>query len=341
MIHMLLAAAIGIGINYNWYAFHLEPLHDCRANAESRSAGAWILPHYGDRAVRATVERQLAAMRASGFTTLRTLVFHDRSTDLEEDSLASLDGSLTPADARKLRDFVGDVARAGFRSLELGPVFVEENSLYCKRKTWGDCFDAGRTAENWRFISSVATTAIAAAGTMNLRFDLGNEEAPDPRMPAATLQNAKRYLGTIAMRFQAAFGPRWLISTARSDASNASETSDRLNLLVADLAATGVRPPFLEVHTYSSDGNDLKQSLDDAQRIARAIDANVILGELTYHNPVQAKTIEAWVVRNPNSRLVDVLQWPENPSQICAVDPVPPYSPGPFGVLGASSAHRR
>lgn len=333
MIHFVLAALIGIGINYNWYAFHLESLHDCRTNAESRSAGEWILPHYGDPAVRATVRRQLAAMHVAGFTTVRTLVFHDHSTDLEDDAFTSLDGSLTPADARKLRDFVSDVARAGFRTLELGPAFQEENSLYCKRSAWGDCFDSKRTQENWRFISGVATAATGAAGAMALRFDLGNEQAPDPRMPSATLQNAKTYLGTIASRFQRAFGATWLISTARSDASNAAETSDRLDLLVADLAAVGLKPPYLELHAYSADGNDLKQSLDDAQRIAQPIGASFILGELPYHSAVQAKTVAAWIAHNPDSRLVDVLQWPEDPSQICAIDPAPPYTPGPYEAL--------
>lgn len=335
MIHALLAALIGIGINYNWYDFHLESPHDCRANGESRSAGVWILPHYGDPAVRAKVRRQLAAMHASGFTIVRTLVFHDHSTDAEDDSFTSLDGSLTPADVHKLHDFVSDVSRAGFRSLELGPTFVEENDLYCKRHARGDCFDAKRTDENWRFISDVASTAIGASGAMTLRFDLGNEQAPDPRMPLATLQNAKAYLGTIATRFQSAFGSRWLISAARSDASNATETADRLNLLVADLAAAGVKPPLLEVHTYSADGNDLKQSLDDAQRIAESIDANVILGELPYHSAVQAKTVASWIARHPGSRLVDVLQWPEDPSNICGIDPEPPYTPGPYGEIGS------
>ncbi|HZY99544.1 MAG TPA: hypothetical protein VFE36_08220 [Candidatus Baltobacteraceae bacterium] len=337
MIHLVLAALIGIGINYNWYAFHLESLHDCRTNGESRSVGTWILPQYGDPVVRATVRRQLAQMHASGFTTLRVLVFYDHSTDTEDDSFTSLDGSLMPADARKLRDFVSDVARAGFRSLELGPAFVNENSLYCKRHAWGDCFDPKRTDENWRFISGVATVAVSAAGATALRFDLGNEQAPDPRMPAATLQNAKAYLGSIATRFQSAFGPKWLFSTARSDPSNASETADRLGLLVDDLSSAGLKPPFLEVHSYSADGNDLKQSLDDTQRIAHSIDAGVILGELAYHSDVQANTVAAWIARNPNSRLVDVLQWPErDPSQVCAIDPVPPYTPGPFYSLGST-----
>jgi hypothetical protein len=333
-MHVVLAVLIGIGVNYNWYALHLESLHDCRTNAESRSVGVWILPHYGDPAVRNKVRRQLAAMHAAGFTTLRTLVFHDHSTDVEDDSFTSLDGSLTPADARKLHDFVSDVAHAGFHSLELGPTFLEENSLYCKRSAWGDCFEAKRTDENWHFISSIATTAIGGAGPMTLRFDLGNEQAPDPRMPAATLQNAKTYLGAIASRFQSAFGSKWLISAARSDASNATETADRLNLLVADLNAAGVKPPYLELHTYSADGNDLKQSLDDAQRIAEPIDAKIILGELPYHSDVQAKTVSAWIPRHSDSRLVDVLQWPEDPAQICAIDPTPPYTPGPYAALG-------
>ena len=337
MTPLLLAAAIGIGVNYNWYAFHLESMHDCSTNRESRSVGTWILPQYGDGRVRATVQRQLAAMHASGFTTLRVLVFHDHSTGTEDDSFTSLDGSLMPADARKLHDFVGDVARAGFRSLELGPAFVNENSLYCNRHVWGDCFDPKRSDENWRFISGVATTAIGAAGSMPLRFDLGNEQAPDPRMPAATLQNAKKYFGTIATRFQTAFGSIWLISSARSDASNAGETADRLNLLVDDLSAAGLKPPFLEVHTYSADGNDLKQSLDDAQRIAQNVGANVILGELPYHSAVQAKTVAGWIARNPDSRLIDVLQWPErDPSEVCAVDPVPPYTPGPYYNVGST-----
>lgn len=332
MIALVLAALVGIGVNYNWYGFHLESLHDCKTNAESRSVGTWILPHYDDPAVRATVRAQLAAMRASGFTTLRALVFHDHSTDIEDDSFTSLDGSLTPTDAHKLRTFVSDVARAGFRSLELGPTFFEENSLYCNRHAWGDCFEPQRTEENWRFISGIATTAIGAAGPMSLRFDLGNEQAPDPRMPPATLKKAKAYLGTIATRFQNAFGSKWLISTARSDASNASETADRLRLLVDDLAAAGLRPPFLEVHTYSGDGNDLKQSLDDAQRIAQSVGASVVLGELPYHSAIAAKTVGAWIVRNPSSRLIDVLQWPEDPSQVCGIDPTPPYTPGPFAA---------
>ena len=333
MTHFVLAALLGIGINYNWYAFHLESLHDCRANQESRSVGSWIVPQYGAPGVRAIVRDQLAAMRASGFTTLRTLVFYDHSSDSEDDSFTSLDGRIAAGDERKLHDFVSDVAAAGFRSLELGPVFVDQNSLYCKKHAWGDCFDPGTTGENWRFISGVAATAIAAAGTMSLRFDLGNEQAPDPRMPPATLRNARAYFGTIATRFQNAFGRTWLISAARSDASNATETADRLNLLIDDLAAAGLKPPFLELHTYSNDGNDLKQSLDDAQRIAQTVDANVVLGELPYHSDVQAKTIASWIARNPDSRLVDVLQWPEDPAAICALDPAPPYTPGPYAGL--------
>jgi hypothetical protein len=141
-------------------------------------------------------------------------------------------------------------------------------------------------------------------------------------------------LQSIAGRFQAEFGSRWLISTARSEGSTAAETAARLNLLLADLAASGLRPRFLEIHNYSADGNDLWESLDETERTARRIGADVILGELRYHNDVQAATIAGWLVRHPDSRLVDVIQWPQaDPSQVCAIDPTPPYTPGPFARL--------
>ena len=328
------AARVGIGINYDWYATYRISMRECRPEGEPLTQGKWFLQQYDDARIRATVQEQLAAMRQAGFTTLRTLVFHDHATDPEVDSFVSLDGSITPADRAKLHDFVADVARAGFTTLELVPSFVSQNWLYCNEHVWGDCFDPRTTDENWRFTAVVAQTAIDAAGPMTLRFDIGSELAPDPHMPAATLRKAKTYLQTMARRFQARFGSTWLISAARSDGSTASETAARTELLLDDLAQAGLRPRYLELHTYLPDGNDLKQSLDTLQRIAQRIDAYVILGELRYHSDVQAATIATWLAKHPQSRVVDVMQWPEyDPSHICAIDPSPPYTPGLLGKL--------
>jgi hypothetical protein len=283
----------------------------------------------------------MRAMRAAGFTTMRTIVFHGHDTDPDPTAFVSMDGRISAADKRKLHDFVSDVAAAGFTTLELAPDFGAENWLYCRNKTWGDCFDVRRTGENWRFIRDTAATALTAAGTMTVRLDLANEQAPDPHMPPRALAQAKTYLQTLAGRFARAFGSGWVISAARSQASSSIETSDRVNLLLADLAQAGLVPKYIELHDYSGDGNDMTGSLDALQSIARRTGTSIVLGELRYHSSVQAAAIAGWLAKHPDSRIVDIMQWPEwDPSIACAIDPSPPYSPGPLGRLLKSSPRR-
>jgi hypothetical protein len=325
------AAQPAIGINYLWWSFSPVSAHECKAEKEPQSVGAWAVPNYQDANVRDAARRQLRAMHAAGFTTLRTVLIYDRSADPDPTAFTSLDGSVSAADRDKLQSFVRDVGAAGFTTLEIVASFDSENWIYCRERAWGDCFNPARTSDNWRFISQTAQAAISAAGPLALRFDLGNEQAPDPHMPPRTLARAKTYLQTIAGRFQAAYGGAWLFSTARSDNSTAAETGERLDLLVADLAEAGLKPKYLELHTYSNDGNDMVQSLDAAQAIAQRIDASIVLGELRYHSSEQASAIAGWLRKNPQSRLVDLILWPEfDPSQACAILPSLPYTPGPL-----------
>ncbi len=324
------AAQPAIGINYLWWSFTPVSLHDCKVEKEPQSVGAWVVPNYQDENVRAAARAQLRAMRAAGFSTLRTVLIYDRSSDPDPTAFTSLDGSVSAGDRDKLQSFVRDVGAAGFTTLEIVSSFDSENWIYCRNHAWGDCFNPARTSDNWRFISQTAQAAIAAAGPLALRFDLGNEQAPDPICPLARW-HARRRISDDRRRFQAAYGDGWLFSMARSDDSTAAETSERLDLLVADLGDAGLKPKYLELHSYSNDGNDMVQSLDAAQTIARRIDAMIVLGELRYHSSAQASAIDGWVRKNPQSRLIDVILWPEfDPSQACAILPSLPYTPGPL-----------
>ena len=325
------AAHPAIGINYLWWSFTPVSVRDCKAEREPNAVGAWVVPNYQNANVRAAAREQLRAMHAAGFTTLRTILIYDRSADDDPTAFTSLDGSVSPADRAKLTNFVRDVGAAGFSTLELVSSFDSENWIFCRNKAWGDCFDPARTNDNWRFISQTAQTAITAAGPLKLRFDLGNELAPDPHMPASTLAHAKTYLQTIAGRFRASYGDGWLFSMARSENSTAGETRERLELLVADLTEAGLSPKYLELHSYSDDGNDMVQSLDAAQTIAERIDARIVLGELRYHSIAQASAIGGWLTKHPESRVADLILWPEfDPSQACAPLPSLPYTPGPL-----------
>jgi len=329
---VLLAAHVGIGINYIWWKLAPVSHARCVADDAARNEGEWFLPVYDRPQVRAAVRAQLRAMRSAGFTTLRVLVFFYRTTDASStDSFTSTDGSIAPADRAKLHDFVADVASARFARLEIVPSFQAENWLYCRNKVWGDCFDAARTAENWRFVQTVARIAFAAAGATRLRFDLANEGAPDPSMTPATLAKAKAYLDYVATRFAREFGGGWTISAARSDAAPPGETESRLTLLLADLAAAGLTPKVLELHTYAPAASDVTLSLDEAGAVAGRIGAALVLGELRYHSVAQADAIGEWLRANPRARVADLIQWPEyDPSSVCELDPVPPYTPGPL-----------
>jgi hypothetical protein len=333
------AREIGIGINYNWWKFTLIGPRECKAEQQPRSVGTWILPAYDDPSVRRIVKSQLQAMHSSGFTTLRIVIFHGHSSDPDPTAFTSMDGSLSRGDRDKLSAFVSDVASAGFKTLEIVPDFGAENGVFCRTQAWGDCFDAARTNENWQFIERSTETTVAAAGPMSVRTDIANEAAPDPTMPARTLEHTKTYLQTIASRFRAKFGDSWLISASRSNASPATETAARLTLLVDDLAEAGLTPRYLELHDYSADGNDMKVSLNAVQALAQRIGASIVLGELRYHSDVQSSAIAGWLKANPSSRIVDLIQWPEyDPTHVCGIDPVPPYTPGALGAVrgGAS-----
>jgi hypothetical protein len=317
------AAEVELGMNYSWWRFALKSPAECKARPASVFHGNWIVDQYHSPEVRQTVRDQLRAMRAGGFTRLRTLIFHRRPiNDQLSGALLSATGDLSPRDRKNIGEFVGDIARAGYRGLEIGFGFVEQNSLFCRKQDWGDCFEPARIEENWRFISQIADTANAAAGAMTLRFDLQNEGCPAPSMRAAAVRNAAHYLTTIAARFQARFGPIWLISCADSP------RAQRATLMADQLGQAALSPRFIEIHTYRTDAARVFEALDGADALAQRLDASLILGEMRYHSAEQNAIVRDWLQRRPRSRLREVYQWPlRDPSSKCHMDSGPPFSP--------------
>ena len=317
------AAQVEIGMNYNWWRFAPKSPIECETRPASVWQGNWILDQYQLPAVRRIVQGQLRSMRAAGFSRLRVMVTHSRPAKNHlSGALQSATGELSPRDAANVRAFVGDIAGAGYRGLEITYGFLEANALYCKRHNWGDCFEPSRTEENWRFISEVAQITSSAAGGMPLRFDLNNEACPAPSMPPATIANASRYLTTIARRFQARFGQNWLISCA--DSPNAQ----RAALMVRELSQGGLSPRFIEVHTYRTDPRFVSGVLDGANGLAQRLDGTLILGEMRYHSAEEMGIVRHWLQAHPQSRLREIYEWPlHDPTTGCRMDAAPPYTP--------------
>jgi hypothetical protein len=325
------AADIEIGMNYNWWRFAPKTQEECRAHPAAPFRGNWLLPQYEEEHVRTTVKTQLREMHDSGFTFLKIFVWHRRS-ELGHDPefFFSEDGSLDSDDKAKLQNLVRDIAAAGFNGLEVGLGFIDQNSPFCRKRDYGDCFEPSRTDENWRFASDVTKAVQDVAGRLFVVVDLANEGAcPAGNMKPSSLLNIKRYAQTIASRWQSQFGNRWVMSCPNS------AKAARLDLLVQYLGEIGIRPRYIEIHNYESDSMTIDPTLDEVQSLAERLGAHAILGEMQYHSEEKVTILDGWLRAHPQSPFIAMIMWPlKNPTNGgCGMDTGPPYTPGPLARL--------
>jgi hypothetical protein len=321
------AAGISIGMNYAWWRLDPANLIKCKTHPGAAFWHAGILPQYGQEGVRATVQQQLKSMKASGFTTIRTLIMNRRPPPRDglDGTLVSMDGSIAPQDRQNIAKFVSDVRGAGFHFLEISFGFLTENGPYCRRKVYGDCFDITRAAENWRFIEEATRAVMSSTGGMEVRFDLQNEGCPSHYLAATTIKRVSAYLQTISLKFQQTFGNNWLVSCP--DAPHA----ERISLLLDALGKVGLTPKYLEEHTYKMDAAAVGDMLDAASAAAQRIGADLIIGESRYHSPQQAAIFGDWLRAHPGNPIININEWPlsdRRPPIGCGFDTPPPYTPG-------------
>jgi hypothetical protein len=332
-------SSVEIGMNYDWWRFAAKTQDECRAHPGSAFHGNWLLPQYQNESVRDAVKTQLRQMHDAGFTLLKILVLHRRPhLGGAVDFFLSADGSLASSDKIKLQHFVGDIADAGFKHLEVAFSFVDQNALFCRRETWGDCFEPNRTDENWRFISEATEAVMQVKNGLSLVFDLANEGAcAAASMPPSALLGAKRYVQTIARKWQSQFGDNWVMSCPNSLGAV------RNNLLVEQLGEAGLRPKYVEVHNYESDAGKVDLTLDGLQKLAERLNGQAILGEMQYDSGDKSAIIRDWLNRHPQSRFSAMIMWPlRNPVKGgCQMDVAPPYAPGPLLKIkgGGAAAH--
>jgi len=321
---------VTLGINYSWYRVNEGQVAECAVRRSGVLWGGGILDQYQDPSVRQTVRENLRDMHSAGLDAIRTFISgaYEPFNHHNEGVIGTTTGEISAQNQENIKNFVADIAAAGFRDLEFSYGFLLAGNIFCKRVEWGDCFEPQRTDENWRFMATATELINRAAGSMPHRFDLNNEGCPSRSMPAQTVENAARYLSTIASRFQQQFGHNWLISCPHS------AHADRLQTLLELLGQSGLVPKYVEVHSYSDDSNMLRGELTIANSLAAQINASVIVGELRYHSEAQASIISEFMRSNSGNRIVEILQWPlAHPENHCPIDTSPPYDPGPYAAF--------
>jgi hypothetical protein len=316
-----------LGINYTWYKLDATQLNQCTPHSALILRGGGIIEQYNNPVVRREVRDQLEAMHRAGFSTVRTLISgaHRPFGDHKEGLIGTSKGEISQQDQDNIGSFVGDIVAAGFGGLEVSYGFLLEGNLYCRRASWGDCFDASRTDENWRFIAQATRVVNGAAQAIPHRFDLQNEGCPSRYMTPQAVANASQYLVTIVERFRQQFGDNWLVSCPDSP------NSERLKMLLDVLKRSNLTPKYVEIHGYSNDVTHVKGALAAANTFATQINAGLILGELRYHSEEQVKDIQDFMRAEPNHRIMELIQWPlALPEGKCAIDTDPPYTLGPY-----------
>lgn len=304
-------------------------MNECEVRSSAPLRGGGILSQYVREHVRTTVREQLREMLKAGFSTIRTSITHRRSryNDLEG-PLLSEDGSISMTDRQAIGHFIDDIHGAGFHAVEIVFGFLEESNIYCRRAAYGDCFDSRVADVNWRFIRQATEAVMSEAGDLGVRFDLNNEGCPSPSMEPSAVAAAARYLQTIASNFQQEFGTNWLISCPDSP------HAQRLILLLTELQEVGLRPRYVEIHTYDTDQASVTNLLDAADSAAKTARASLIIGETRYHSVEQAVIFQRWLRMHASNSVVEIDEWPlRDPATRCSVDTIPPYTPGPLTNL--------
>jgi hypothetical protein len=265
-------------------------------------------------------------MKRSGFETLRIRVAGSHLKQFGRGSLPmSTNGILAPS-SDNLKYFILDVVQAGFQRIEVSFGFDGPNSLYCRKFKWGDCFDEGRTEENWKFMDSGIKIIDRAAQNAMVRYDLLNEGCPSHALSESVQAKAALYLQAIARRYVEHYGnDHWLISCADSP------RAERVDYLLQILEQVELRPRYIEVHTYRTEESYLSSLLAGTEAAAASINAEVILGESRYHSLEQTQALRNFMRGTPENHLREIYQWPlARPGNGCQVDVGPPFTPGPL-----------
>jgi hypothetical protein len=302
-----------IGANYAHYA--IGPKCDL--------TGRGIVYAYSQPGVAATVDRQLRAMRASGITSIRLILWHMTSIGSSAAPrqqwgvVPSAGGRLSQPFRTNLARYAAAVRRRGFQRLTVafGPQW--------SNRPFESNFDPAKIDENWAFIKD-ARSIIKASGPRDVHFDLLNEGGPSAYAPASRAANVRAYLSELYRRYVRAFGAADVtVSVIEKDFPGDQQ---RLQNLIDILRASGARlPPWFEVHVGDSEASVLRGLENaDATLSRNGLKQPLVIGEVAYNNASAARGIVRFRAES-RRRVQEVIEWPQASRAQCAFSVAPPY----------------
>jgi hypothetical protein len=270
-----------------------------------------IVRTYDQRGVRRLVRTQLAAMRAAGIQSIRTILWHMADASNQDWGVVSSGGGrlYEPFRSNLLR-FVSDIRAAGFSRLtiDFGPQWTNNPvGEYGPTGLTADRWDPSKLEENWSFVADVHRL-VQGFGPDSTVFDFLGEMPPTHYQPAYIVDRMQSYIATLWARYVDTFGK----GDATISVISSGDSPDRLQHLI-DAIRLSKRPfpDWIELHldwTSPSAYNALEQA-------AQTLDANglttepISVGEASYDNPSTAADIARFIRGSTTHPVLEVFEW--------------------------------
>jgi hypothetical protein len=308
--------SVAYGMNFDWWKVNLAALPRCNdGHGAVTTRGFEMLPHYDQPGVRQAVISELQAMRQSGFSDLRT------SIETSPTSIKGIFDVDTDKDraAAILHQYVGDVAAAGFRHLE-----IEYGTLAAGASCGlGRCLDAPTIERTVGFIVAVRKAQGSAPAGLTLSYDMLNEACLWPERVAR--DSLESYLRRLVPTYVAAFPQD--STTISCGARHFLVARGSIDSIYAAAGRQG--PDYYEVHLYYAPQPRFESVPDAIGEVRQAL-ANsrtpLIVGETGYGDARTVRQIENGL-RDTGGGLRAVYFWPlSQPGADCNADMMPPYA---------------
>jgi hypothetical protein len=309
-------AAVAYGMSFSFLEVDLSRVSSC--STVSRGAtirNAVFITRYDQPAIRTQVQQALAAMRHSGFQSLRLVVYFGPDAK-SRDWFDLHDGTRAGA---LVKQYADDVKAAGFTELFLAFAIQGTASPACRVQQWSDCFDSHSTALASQFITTLRA-ALGPTEPLPMRYDLALEMCS----PADLQQPLRSNLLGYAKAVIAAYGKRFPGDATTVSCSLARFPGGRRSIDAA-YAAAGLNPAFYDVHFYNRPDQDESVQLRALGLDLKDSQLPIVIGETSFGDRANLQSLMRDLVV-PTGRVPAIYFWPlkDQPSG-CHVDVAPPY----------------
>jgi hypothetical protein len=267
---------------------------------------------------RATIKRQLAAMRAAGIESLRLIMWNEHdATGQTWGVVPSAAGRLVEPYRSNFIAYLSDVRDAGFKRLTIafGPQPPNSPLAYGPFGITDPGYDPSLFDENWSFIRDVRSL-VKRYGPASTHFDIASEDVPGPTDDPALAKIADDYVTHMYRNYVDAFGNQD-VTVAFVGVVGPDDAAGRVRKLVADLRASDQPlPTYFDIHpSYAPRVLDELRAVD-AALTDEGLSQPLVIGEEAYDDPAVAHAIATFEATSAQP-ISEVLEWPLTADRPC------------------------